>query len=815
MNTFHRVLGLAVVILMAAGLAPLLVSESHAENPRDSIDIHPGQPWVWEIEYDERNDPTITVSASASSMPADDATYAASSGYASIDGRRVLVNIPSDYPGDVYNVKVRMEDTQPVQVAFYEIVFNVTAPVYPTLTFVSNGGSAVSPVEVRDPSSYGNQPVPDRDGFTFAGWYADPSLETPFNWGTAVSESMVLYAGWTEDAHGQHTYTIHYTGGTGGSGHMDDSVETGDGEHAQVALEPCAYTRDGYYFTGWRPTTGGAGIYLPSEYLDVPADSTVTVSAQWAKVGSEPYTHAVHYYTQKGTGTMADTVVPDGNRGESDVTLADCAFVYPGYRFTAWKLGQLGEFPAGAEVPVGANSLLTAVAQWERVESTTYHHIIHYVANGGKGAMSDSVVVDGNSGTTEIVLSECAFTAPEGKVFDGWNVLGTTYQPGQKILAGPMVTNATAVWKTGTSTVTVYIDDVPAEFDIGKKVGDVPIPVNAGHSFSGWFSDSARTQGVAATTALAEGMHLYAKWTEDSPSTTYTHTVRYSANGGTGTMADTALTDAVSGDSQVTLAVCGFVAPEGKHFSGWKIGNEVYQTGNRVLVAGNATVTATAQWAEITYTHTVAYEANGGTGDTPDTVVRDTEHGDSQVTLDQCLSDRAGYAFAGWKIGSSVLYPGERVNVAGNSSVTAVAQWVETAPGSYTHTVAYDRNGGEGSMLSTVFVDSVGGGSDVVLAGCGFVKSGSHFTGWKVGEKVYQPGDRIEVSGNASVTAVAQWAEDSGDGDKGFSIWPYLLIIVGTVLALVGIRYHPVLIVIGCAVAAIGFLEILGVIDLF
>lgn len=79
----------------------------------------------------------------------------------------------------------------------------------------------------------------------------------------------------------------------------------------------------------------------------------------------------------------------------------------------------------------------------------------------------------------------------------------------------------------------------------------------------------------------------------------------------------------------------------------------------------------------------------------------------------------------------------------------------------FTHTVKYSSNGGTGSMSDTVVTDTVNGNTSVTLAANSFVKSGYHFVGWKVGSTVYQPGEKVPVGANASVTATAQWEENS------------------------------------------------------
>lgn len=159
-----------------------------------------------------------------------------------------------------------------------------------------------------------------------------------------------------------------------------------------------------------------------------------------------------------------------------------------------------------------------------------------------------------------------------------------------------------------------------------------------------------------------------------------------------------------------------------------------------------------------TYTHTVNYSANGGSGSMSSTVVTDSNSGSSYVTLANNGFTKSGYNFTGWKIGTTIYQPGSTVSVSGNSSVTATAQWEKIT---YTHTIKYSANGGSGSMSNTVVTNTTSGTSYVTLASNSFVKTGYHFTGWKIGSTVYQPGSTIGVSGNSSVTATAQWEANS------------------------------------------------------
>lgn len=69
-----------------------------------------------------------------------------------------------------------------------------------TVTFQTNGGTAVDPQEVAVGGSVVQPPEPTRIGYLFSGWFADDALTTPWNFASdVVNDNMTLYAGWVED----------------------------------------------------------------------------------------------------------------------------------------------------------------------------------------------------------------------------------------------------------------------------------------------------------------------------------------------------------------------------------------------------------------------------------------------------------------------------------------------------------------------------------------------------------------------------------------------------------------------------------------
>ena len=135
----------------------------------------------------------------------------------------------------------------------------------------------------------------------------------------------------------------------------------------------------------------------------------------------------------------------------------------------------------------------------------------------------------------------------------------------------------------GTMT-TATQTDIPT----GETVDKPTDPTEDGWTFGGWYEDAACSNAYDFSSAVHSSFTLYAKWTENSLPAQYT--VKFNANGGSGTMNDA--TD-VSGD--YTLPANGFTAPAGKEFIGWSVdpaGAERMHPGEQMQITKDTTLYA-------------------------------------------------------------------------------------------------------------------------------------------------------------------------------------------------------------------------------
>ena len=108
------------------------------------------------------------------------------------DGQTVLKTLSmSKYPNsNYYSVSFTMPD-QDISFKFK------TKSLYKTVTFNSNGGSSV-PAQTVDNGYKATKPAdPTKSGYTFGGWYTDSACTTAYDFNSAVTADLTLYAKWT------------------------------------------------------------------------------------------------------------------------------------------------------------------------------------------------------------------------------------------------------------------------------------------------------------------------------------------------------------------------------------------------------------------------------------------------------------------------------------------------------------------------------------------------------------------------------------------------------------------------------------------
>lgn len=187
-----------------------------------------------------------------------------------------------------------------------------------TVTFESNGGTLCSPMETLVLEKL-QMPVPERQGYDFAGWFTDSGLENPVAYPYTVTADITLYAKWTERIN-YAEYTV---------------------KHFQQDTDRTSYTlKDTEQLSGAIGATTSADkkqypgfTAKPFEQTDIAADGTTVVSIYYDR---NAYT--VTFNANGGTGSMQEQTFYYGIPQQ----LSQNTFTYSGYTFGGWATSATG-----------------------------------------------------------------------------------------------------------------------------------------------------------------------------------------------------------------------------------------------------------------------------------------------------------------------------------------------------------------------------------------------------------------------------------------------------------------------------------------
>ena len=159
-------------------------------------------------------------------------------------------------------------------------------PVNYTVTFESNGGSAVK-AQIVPYGSKASKPVPDKADKDFEGWYTDKACTKKFDFTTAITGNLTLYAKWTIG----YTVTFNTDGGS--------KVEKQLVEVNQKATKPADPTKEGYAFEYWYEPLKGENTKFD---FDTAITGSKSLSAKWTPA------YTVTFDTNGGSKIPAQTI---------------------------------------------------------------------------------------------------------------------------------------------------------------------------------------------------------------------------------------------------------------------------------------------------------------------------------------------------------------------------------------------------------------------------------------------------------------------------------------------------------------------------
>lgn len=255
-----------------------------------------------------------------------------------------------------------------------------------TVSFDSDGGSAVPSEDHKADEEINSFPTPTKDNAIFVGWtYNGQRISYPF---TMPASNITLKAAWEYMGPINATLTYEFTGDVpaGAEGLLPAGGSYEAGQNVTLADKP---TFDGYEFHGW--------FYRGEQVSQImlPADGA-TVTGYWTEIPA-----------QKGTINFYDgdklLFTKTGNVGEQEA--APVPPTKEGYTFVCWTDANGGEvtFPV-----TYTEDTINVYAKWEASELT----VTYYLAVGAEDPLEVQTYETGDA----IIPA----ALPEGFECDGW-----------------------------------------------------------------------------------------------------------------------------------------------------------------------------------------------------------------------------------------------------------------------------------------------------------------------------------------------------------------------------------------------------------
>jgi len=634
----------------------------------------------------------------------------------------------------------------------------------PKVSFASNVDEWKQGAQyVEYKTALGTLNTPELEGYNFVGWYKDAGYSTKYDFNSAVTADITIYAKWEIK-----TYTVTFNSNGGSSVTSYQRIP-----HGAKIDAPAAPIKSGYEFWGWCKDSACLSKF---DFLNDTVTSNITLYAEWGRGG------ITISFDSRGGDAVEDVRLAQGDSlGESMPTP-----IRTGYHFVGWYTEAAYSNRVYSSTTFVENDVL--YARWE-INSYT----VIYNANGGSGYMTNSVLHYG----TESTLKANAFTRT-GYTFIGWNIEADAenyiYSDGNKVINLCKENDAEitlyAIWKEQDIVVTLDANGgsvYPNDFSVtyGSLYGELPTPERAGYEFLGWYTAKAGGTKVTEQTQMTSAVAhtLYAHWK------ILTYKISYNLNGGTFaengkypssyTVEDLPLniTDPIDTDY-----------PDYNHFAEWREGNSSFVDN---LSSNPRDLTLTASWdmcqlyEDISTTPDIKHERVIIDWRTYTGTDVETERGNAIISIYNVSGDTQEVIFIGDPYATYTNMKIELVGFAENQELTirfvnfnyTTNQSSAISPSGSDEGIilTIDASGkcsigstySSGNIISafTNTVNIIGSGNMTIIAGNGYDGSSAGAHGSDGGVGVEAKNVVIDMTGH--LTIIGGNGGDGGDGTNG------------------------------------------------
>ena len=483
-----------------------------------------------------------------------------------------------------------------------------------TITFDTDGGTEVSPIIQNYNTVIIKPSDPTKKGYSFTGW----DKEIP---STMPAENIVVKALWQIN---QYTITFNTDGGT--------AVEPITQDYNTAITKPSDPTKKGYSFTGWDKEIPAL---MPAE--------NVTVMALWNKL------YIITFDTDGGSEVKAVTAVSGtAISAPEDPTKT-------GYTFAGWNPALPETMPA---------SDVTCKAQWTvnkyKVTFKNYDGSILYEATLDYG--------------TAIPVPASDPVKP-GAVFKEWSPTPATTVPAEDVVYTASFDDSEYTITFDTDGGSPVPDDIKDFYnkDITDRTKNIQNPTKEGYTFKGW--------EPAIPSVITGDLTIKATWEKIK------YTITFDTDGGS-------VMEPIQLEWGSAIAYLSEPKKTGNSFIGWDPALPKTMPMNDISTK--------AKWQ--INKHTIIYFVDGKEYKK----IEDVEYNTSITP--ETEPTKEGYSFSGWSTIPSTM-PDNDVNITGTFSVNQ-------------YTITFDTDGGTEVTPITQNYNTT------IVKPSNPMKEGYTFTGW-------------------------------------------------------------------------------------
>ena len=501
-----------------------------------------------------------------------------------------------------------------------------------TITFDTNGGTVIEPVQVKEGTALIAPPQTVKSGYTFVKWSYDFSKP--------ISASQTVKAEWKANQ-----YEISISNG------IDSSKTVTYGEN--YSLEDQIPSQRGYRFLGW------VRIYEENgTTIKVPFDTTGQFNfASNIKVDAvlEPIEYLINYVVAPGaTNNNATTKFTV----ESVVDLLDAEWKDDEKRFVGWYTSE--DYAESSKISTISN-MAEPITLWAKFEDVIF--------TSNVTCNVDAQYVDSAISNTYIFTYKSPYSlfvpvAKKGYVFKGWQYKGEKidlegvwsykYEDDMTIEAVFEATNNSINYILPSEEIDNSINPNNYTIEDGKVVLEAPKFGN--HIFGGWYTDPDFTNPITELNidTVSEQMTIYSKWT-------YVSCVQFEVDG--------EVVDELS-ETYIFGEDCELPRPTkaGSYFVGWYYGDTLVTSG---VWKYKEDVVLVANWVASTYAINYVINGNAQNVENPNPASFDL-----YAEVIQLQNPKMGNAiFEGWYSDSQYQNLVTEIDTSIIGDVTLYAKW--------------------------------------------------------------------------------------------------------------------------------------------